>query len=291
MPSQQADKEQCRGRERLVRAAQKLAQDTPFNDITIEEIIKEAALSRPSFYYHFTGGKEELREELIRRGLLEDTPAQDIRQAIIDAAIRQFARSGIAATTLDDIAAEAGVTRGALNWHFHSKDDLLAAIIKQCSPHLFLRPLLDEIEEDVQHGVIMDDETLFRRLIGAFYDAFTSMSDLARLAVLVFYTHPQAARVISEVIGKGRVRVVGYVRQKQEEGRFRQDIDPTFFVHILASTLAMKVVGRELSESLPPGHLAREDFIDQMVTLLLYGMMKRDEPDKKERKQSSFQPC
>ncbi len=285
MDTYSADKEQCRGRERLVRAAQKLAQDIPFNDMTIEEIITEARLSRPSFYYHFTRGKEELREELVRRGLLEDTPAQDIRQTIIDAAIRHFARSGMAATTLDDIAAEAGVTRGALNWHFHSKDDLLAAIIKQCSPHLFLRPLIDEIDRDLQSGVIQDDETLFRHLIGAFYDAFTSMSDLTRLAVLVFYTHPQAARVISEVIGKGRMRVVGYVRQKQEEGRFRQDIDPTFFVHTLASTLAMKAIGRELSESLPPGHLAREDFVNQMVTLLLYGMVVRDNPPSHEAKQ------
>jgi TetR/AcrR family transcriptional regulator len=282
MASHHTNKEQCRGRERLVQAAQKLAKDAPFNDITIEEIIKEATLSRPSFYYHFTGGKEELREELVKRGLLEDTPTQDVRRAIIDAAIRQFARSGIAATTLDDIAVEAGVTRGALNWHFHSKDDLLTAIIKQCSPHLFLRPRLDEIEHDLQNGGIQDDETLFRRLVGAFYDAFTSMSDLTRLAVLVFYTHPQAARVISEVIGKGRIRVVGYVRQKQEEGHFRKDINPTFFVHILASTLAMKAVGRELSEILPPGHLAREEFIDQMVTLLLYGMVERDAPCKNE---------
>jgi TetR/AcrR family transcriptional regulator len=278
MASHQADKEQCSGRERLVRAAEKLAQDCPFNDITIEEIIKEAALSRPSFYYHFTGGKEELREELVNRGLLEATPSHDVRQAIIDAAIRQFSRSGIAATTLDDIAAEAGVTRGALNWHFHSKDDLLTAIIKQCSPHLFLRPRIDEIEQDFQNGVIQDDETLFRRLVGAFYDAFASMSDLTRLAVLVIYTHPQASRIISEIIGKGRMRVVAYVQKKQDEGHFRKDINPSFFVHIVASTIAMKAIGRELSEIVPPGHLTKEEFVDQMVTLLLYGMVERDMP-------------
>jgi TetR/AcrR family transcriptional regulator len=276
MASNQADKEQSRGRERLVQAAQKLAQGCPFNDITIEEIIKEASLSRPSFYYHFTGGKEELREELVRRGYLEDTPAQDAQEAIIAAAIRQFARSGIAATTLDDIAAEAGVTRGALNWHFHSKDDLLAAIIKRCNPHLFLRPRIDEIEQDVQNGVIQDDETLFRRLVEAFYDAFASMSDLTRLAVLVIYTHPQAARIISDVIGKGRMRAVAYVQKKQEEGHFRRDINPSFFVQVVASTLAMKAIGREMSELLPPGHLTKEAFVDQMVTLLLYGMVERN---------------
>ncbi len=46
---------------RIVQVAQKLAKERPFDDITIDEIIKAAELSRPAFYYHFAGGKEELR--------------------------------------------------------------------------------------------------------------------------------------------------------------------------------------------------------------------------------------
>ena len=109
-----ADKGKCSGRERLIEAAKQLAQEQPFDDITIEEIIKSAALSRPAFYYHFSGGKEELRTELIQRGLLGEVPTHDTRLNILEAAVRIFARSGISAATLDDIAADAGVTRGAL---------------------------------------------------------------------------------------------------------------------------------------------------------------------------------
>ncbi|MFE3781948.1 TetR/AcrR family transcriptional regulator [Amycolatopsis sp. NPDC059090] len=46
------------------------------------------------------------------------------RQQILDAAARAFARTGFAATGLDEIAAEAEVTRAILYRHFESKADL-----------------------------------------------------------------------------------------------------------------------------------------------------------------------
>src|SRR6266550_6541602 len=107
MAANAGEKGKSSGKERLIRAAQSLAQERSFDDITIEDIIKVAELSRPAFYYHFAGGKEELRAELVGYGLLAETPTQDIQQVILEAALRVFARSGISAATLDDIAAEA----------------------------------------------------------------------------------------------------------------------------------------------------------------------------------------
>src|SRR5947209_1846790 len=140
-------------RERLIRAALTLTEKNSFDEVTIEEVVKAAHLSRPAFYYHFAGGKEELRAELIQRGMLKDAPAQDTRQAVIEAALRVFARSGVLAATLEDIAAEAGVSRGALCWHFHSKDDLLTAIVEQRGPSNVLRQVLEQIEQDLQNGI------------------------------------------------------------------------------------------------------------------------------------------
>jgi len=62
MAEQQADKGKCSGKERLIHATKTLTKERPFDEITIEEIIKSAELSRPAFYYHFTGGREELRQ-------------------------------------------------------------------------------------------------------------------------------------------------------------------------------------------------------------------------------------
>src|SRR5436305_11422539 len=116
MTEHQLDKGKCSGKERIIQATKTLARERPFDDITIEEIIKTADLSRPAFYYHFTGGKEELRTEMVQRRLLDDKPNPDTRLAILEAAVRIFAQSGVSAATLDDIAAAAGVSRGALVW-------------------------------------------------------------------------------------------------------------------------------------------------------------------------------
>src|SRR5262245_55303496 len=47
--------------------------------------------------------------------------AAETRQAILRAALDEFSQRGYSATTLDGIARAAGVTRGAVYWHFASK--------------------------------------------------------------------------------------------------------------------------------------------------------------------------
>lgn len=54
--------------------------------------------------------------------------AEETRQAILDAAELVFLAQGVARTSLADIAQRAGVTRGAVYWHFKDKDDLLLAM-------------------------------------------------------------------------------------------------------------------------------------------------------------------
>lgn len=60
--------------------------------------------------------------------------AQKTRQQLIEAAIGQFARRGVANTTLTDIADAAKVTRGAVYWHFSSKSEIFNAIWEQQLP-------------------------------------------------------------------------------------------------------------------------------------------------------------
>ena len=51
------------------------------------------------------------------------------RDRILDAAERVFSRRGASRPSLEDIAAAAGVTRGAIYWHFRNKADLFAAML------------------------------------------------------------------------------------------------------------------------------------------------------------------
>lgn len=57
-------------------------------------------------------------------------PSRDeVRRALLDAAARVFARRGIDAASLDDVAAAAGFTKGAVYSNFGSKDGLVAALV------------------------------------------------------------------------------------------------------------------------------------------------------------------
>jgi TetR/AcrR family acrAB operon transcriptional repressor len=53
------------------------------------------------------------------------------RDSIIDVAEELFAAQGLSRTTLQDIASAAGVTRGAIYWHFKGKSELFDAMMER----------------------------------------------------------------------------------------------------------------------------------------------------------------
>ncbi len=59
--------------------------------------------------------------------------AAKTRQSLLIAARSVFSRKGYASTTLEEIAQEAGLTRGAIYWHFGSKAELYLALLDEYS--------------------------------------------------------------------------------------------------------------------------------------------------------------
>ncbi|MDR3425210.1 MAG: TetR family transcriptional regulator [Alphaproteobacteria bacterium] len=57
--------------------------------------------------------------------------AEKTRHAILDAAETVFYARGVSHTSLEEIAAEAGVTRGAVYWHFKDKPELCEAMAQR----------------------------------------------------------------------------------------------------------------------------------------------------------------
>jgi|SRR5689334_1231747 len=55
--------------------------------------------------------------------------AQATREHLLDTAERTFCERGVARTSLADLADAAGVTRGAIYWHFRNKGDLFSALL------------------------------------------------------------------------------------------------------------------------------------------------------------------
>src|SRR5574343_1079464 len=57
--------------------------------------------------------------------------AQHTREALLDAAELVFAQRGVSRTSLQDIAKAAGMTRGAVYWHFKDKSELFNAMMER----------------------------------------------------------------------------------------------------------------------------------------------------------------
>jgi len=71
--------------------------------------------------------------------------ADATKQAILDAAILLFSEHGVAKTSLEKIAKQANVTRGAVYWHFASKQEIFEALHDQLhSP--FIQTIVDGLE-------------------------------------------------------------------------------------------------------------------------------------------------
>lgn len=62
------------------------------------------------------------------------------RHRIVESARQVFSRAGVTNTSLEEVAQEAGVTRGAVYWHFRDKADLFRAVRTDTGSLLRLQP-------------------------------------------------------------------------------------------------------------------------------------------------------
>lgn len=95
--------------------------------------------------------------------------SEQTRQQILSAARHEFVRRGVARTTLGHIAATAGVTRGAIYWHFPNKTALFHAMREQVSLPLIDRmnfALLSASDEDPLAAIEVFLTNLFEAIAG-----------------------------------------------------------------------------------------------------------------------------
>ncbi|MBK0032164.1 multidrug efflux transporter transcriptional repressor AcrR [Erwinia sp. S43] len=107
--------------------------------------------------------------------------AQETRNHIINAAIERFSEVGVSKTSLADIAAAAGVTRGAIYWHFKNKTDLLNEIWAQSDS------VMADLEIEYQSKYPADPLSVMRAMILYVFDATTS--DPRRRALMEIIYH------------------------------------------------------------------------------------------------------
>ena len=91
----------------------------------------------------------------------------DTRDRILDAAEDVFSERGFSNTTLNEIAETAGVTRGAIYWHFKNKDDLFEAMCSRVREPLkaMVQKTADKDTEDPLDQLSKVHESIMREVV------------------------------------------------------------------------------------------------------------------------------
>lgn len=112
--------------DRALTALRALAAGKPAESLRHADIARAAGLPWQTVR-SLLGPRERFAEWLERPG--DAAAPGDTRSRIVAAAARCFARKGFANASLDEVAAEAGLTKGAVYWHFAGKHDLFFALL------------------------------------------------------------------------------------------------------------------------------------------------------------------
>lgn len=160
------------------------------------------------------------------------------RSGIIATAIDCFARYGYAGTSIDRIARAAGVTKGALYYHFRDKEQLLFAAVKE-RIEAFEQHVLGRVEH------VHDPAEALREI--AEICAQNAQEDNHRRFILTLMvealdTNASLSAEFREMLHRFRSFHRHLLRQGQERGLFRPDVDvPTAAVQFVSGILGAEI--------------------------------------------------
>ncbi|MFC0245896.1 TetR family transcriptional regulator [Falsochrobactrum ovis] len=110
--------------------------------------------------------------------------AAETREEILSCAERIFFEKGVAHTSLEEIATAAGVTRGAIYWHFQNKTDIFLELFDAIRlPHFNLADL------DGADGQFKDPLIFLEQIVGDWLDKFVVDEQRQRLLTILVRTN------------------------------------------------------------------------------------------------------
>jgi AcrR family transcriptional regulator len=179
------------------------------------------------------------------------------RERIVEEAVKLFYERGFTGTTLDDIAAELGVTKPFIYTHFRSKTDLLAAL---CTPTIELS--LDAVTRAAK-GPGSPTDRLHRAIVD-----FTQVV-LSRQANIAIYFREEK-NLSPEALGE-----INTLRKKFDRvlSKLLADGMAAGEFDVKDVSLAALAIGGMISWAYtwhrPEGRLALEDMCERMASLAL----------------------
>ena len=169
-----------------------------------------------------------------KRGATRLRDPEGTRERLLQAASREIYRSGFQSASLDTILAVAGVTKGALYYHFKSKEALGYAVVEEIiGPDLrakWLRPLQrgkDPI--DTLIAIVQSESVRPEDVRGG--------CPLNNLAQEMSPLHEGFRKRLATVFHAWRGGVAAALREGQAQGSVRRDVEPGETAGFLIATL------------------------------------------------------
>ena len=153
------------------------------------------------------------------------------RQAIVDAAVAEFRTNGFDATSMDKIAATAGVSKRTVYNHFPSKDELFAHILQQLwDSSAALQAIRYRADLPLRAQLLELMGTKMALLRDGYF------LDLARVAIAEGIHHPERAQEMVARLADKEEGVSVWLRAAQADGKLKP-MDTAFASHLLQGQL------------------------------------------------------
>ena len=170
--------------------------------------------------------------------------AEDRPQEICAAALEVFAEKGFAAAKLDEIARQAGVSKGTLYLYFQSKEKLFRAVVRNT-----VSPNVDAIRSRVEELDLPFAQVV--RMVLPMIAAVATQGRIGSVAKMVIgesRNFPELAKVWhDEVVSKALATLAGVIGRAQERGEVRPG-DPRLHAVSVMGAMLMGVIWRETLE-------------------------------------------
>jgi len=189
-------------------------------------------------------------------------------EEIISAALEVFADRGFAATTLEDIARKAGVTKGTIYLYFENKEALFKALIRGT-----IVPVIAK-GEAIAQAFTGSARDLFEKLVREYWRLVgeTSLSSIPRLMIAEAGNFPQLARFYyQEVITRGHRLMAGVLERGIKAGEFKK-VDLSVATKLAMAPLMHAVVARKAFAHCMPEGFDVPTYLDTHIELFLHGI-------------------
>ncbi|WP_066851545.1 TetR family transcriptional regulator [Halodesulfovibrio spirochaetisodalis] len=194
---------------------------------------------------------------------------EQTRLNIINAGLNTFLQKGYSKTTLQDIATAAGVTRGAVYWHFKNKKDVFYAVA-----HVAFEPLDFFWEE--QLNSIDDPSDWIRNLLSRWMHELTHNTMLENAVRLILQQTEQSSELeefFATDLKDSRDCIEQIARVVQlgiDENKFDEQLDPL----TTAATVWAQICGYALAYIDFPDLVDWEQAANLQMNSYLQGLLK-----------------